>query len=197
MRSSTAMRAQLLLVAVSVVFTSACGAGTRGADSNWTAEQEQTTKPFREVEELGQGPISKINAMNAWVGVRHDLGLPQEKGVAKPRCSCLAVEVGFVADPKFEWHGEVPKVGDDVLAVAISGAACPQGGASRASISAVDREGDNVLVEVEEIPDGRPIASGAIIPKPGPKGSVYVRPRTNRVRFARSLDNGTLRCRVD
>jgi hypothetical protein len=40
-------------------------------------------------------------------------------------------------------------------------------------------------VEIEEITVDRPVASGAIINPPDHGGGIYVRPRTNRLPYAR------------
>ena len=51
-----------------------------------------------------------------------------------------------------------------------------------------------MIVEVEDLPQGRPLASGAVIPKPGPNGSVYVKPRDAKVIYAKGAPGG--RCKV-
>jgi hypothetical protein len=105
-------------------------------------------------------------------------------GPHEARCSCLAVEVGNGADGnKFFWLGSPADTGSDSMAIAIGarGVACPGGDPDdkrrRPSISAVDVINDDVILEVEDLPEGRPLASGAVIPKPGPNGAVYIRPR--------------------
>ena len=49
----------------------------------------------------------------------------------------------------------------------------------------------NALTRIAE---GRPLASGAIIPKPGPKGSIYVRARKGNGVYANNP--GVARCKV-
>ena len=114
---------------------------------------------------------------------------------------CLAVEVGPATSPSFFWTGgNPPDIGSDAWAIAVSanGVDClggdPNGAKRRPSISAVDTENDDVLVEIEDLPEGRPLASGAIIPRPGPKGAVYVRPQNARVIYAKGAFAG--RCKV-
>lgn len=135
----------------------------------------------------------------SWVGVRHDLALARTAS-PKERCSCLAVEVGDARDPRFQWAAGAPEVGADTLAIALSarGVPCPGGPDNeelrRPSISAVDQEGNDLVIEVEELPPGRPLASGAIIPKPAAGGAIYVKGRDAKVPYARP--SGGVRCRV-
>lgn len=133
-----------------------------------------------------------------WFGVRHDLTM----ATSAPRsavCSCLAAEVGMPGKQAFVWDGSVPTIGSDALVVAVSarGVACaavPDETKRRASISAVDRDGADVIVEIEELPEGRPLALGAIIPKPDPGGSVYVRGRSPKIPYAQAMQGQ--KCRV-
>jgi hypothetical protein len=133
----------------------------------------------------------------AILGVRHDLML--SAGPHDARCACLSVEVGAPGDPQFFWSGGRPDVAYDALAIAVGarGIPCPGGDPDdrrrRPSISAVEQEGDDIFVEIEDLSDGRPLASGAIIPSPGPKGGVFVYPRKQNAVYARG---GNGRCRV-
>ncbi|MFO0759444.1 MAG: hypothetical protein U0359_23325 [Byssovorax sp.] len=178
----------------------ACGPSNKAADSAWSQESEEKFRPLRQTEALNPPTKAEIAAsQTAFLGVRHDLMLTD---AARPaRCTCLAVEVGAPGDPSFFWTaGSPPDIGKDALAVAISGnvSDCLGGDPSpqkrRPSISAVDQENDDVIIEVEDLPEGRPLASGAIIPKPGPKGAVYVRPQNARVLYAKGGFAG--RCKV-
>lgn len=135
-----------------------------------------------------------------WVGVRHDLAI-NPKRPRTQNCACLSVEVGKPGESKFTWRGARPEVDSSNLAVAISaiGIDCPGGAANpgdrRPSISAVQRKGKDVFVEIEEITTDRPVASGAIIAPPEPGGgNVYVRARSKTVPYAQP-DKGKL-CRV-
>lgn len=120
-----------------------------------------------------------------WFGVRHDLTM----SLTTPRqaaCGCVAAEVGMPGKQAFVWDGAVPEVGPDGVVVAISarGVDCPaepDETKRRASISGVTREGDDVLLEIEDLPEGPPRALGAIIPKPGPTGAVYLVARDKKV----------------
>ena len=133
-----------------------------------------------------------------WTGVRHDLAInPQKKPTGT--CNCLAVAVGAPNGGQFAWRGARPDVNPNNLAVAISGGAdCVGGPASEAdrrpSISAVDRIGKDIVVEVEDLPLDRPIASGAILSPLEPGGKIYVKPRSKKVVYAKT--SGKELCRV-
>jgi len=199
MPRSTPIGFTALVLVMSAV---ACGGSHQAGDANWTPEPPQENRPLRDTESLGQPPAALSEpdgGSRAPLGVRHDLMIaPSTAHSAK--CTCLAVEAGAANDPKFQWQNGAPDVGDAmVVAVSAHGVQCPGGEADetkrRASISAVDREGPDVLVEIEEVPEGRPIASGAIIPRPGAGGSLYVRPKNGKVPYARPAA-GSARCKV-
>ena len=191
-------RLALLLLAL---LSASCGPSKSAADVDWTPEPQAKDKRFRETEALfGAQPLdAREDKQTAWLGVRHDLMLV--KAPHEARCTCLAVEVGPPSDPKFFWVGSSPDVGENALAVAIDGrgVSCPGGDQDdrrrRPSISGVFVDGEDVIVEVEDLPFGRPLASGAVIPKPGPKGSIYMRPRKGGGFYGSSLGGGG-RCRV-
>ena len=91
-------------------------------------------------------------------------------------CSCVAAVEGSGDDPNFEWYGDKPDIGPDALVVGVSAEGIPCEHRGRGpSIAAVDREGQDVVIVLEEFKDTRPIAAGAIIPNPGPSGSIYLR----------------------
>lgn len=180
----------------------ACGGSLRASDADWTPEPAAKDKRLRAVEALSLAHIDPLEVYRAApLGVRHDLMLSE--GAHDARCSCLAVEVGPANDfNMFFWLGTPPDIGHEALAIAVGarGVPCPGGDPDdrrrRPSISAVDLENDDVLVEVEDLPEGRPLASGAIIPKPGPKGSVYLRPRRGNALYGHGHRAGTARCKV-
>lgn len=189
-----------LLFALSVSSLCACGSSQTSIDASWSAEQEEEYRPLRETETLGQeampAPLVQDKPQPTWLGVRPDVMIapaaPHEAS-----CNCLAVHVGGAKDSAFQWQNDVPHVGSDarVIAVSTRGVPCSDPGAKgRASISAVDRDGSDVIVEIEELAEGRPIASGAIIPAPAPGGSIYVRSKGRDVPYARGPAGG--RCKV-
>jgi hypothetical protein len=103
-------------------------------------------------------------------------GLSLSEGKRDAVCACVSAAVGRPTDPAFHWQSAAPKVGADALVIAISsdGVGCEIQG-NGASIRAVDRVGDDVVVVLEEHHSMRPKALGAIIPNPGANGGVYLR----------------------
>jgi len=185
--------ASLGLVAV----LGACGGeGRKGDDGVWSAERKSDDKhDLRETQvlnQMNQGPEAP-----AMFGVRHDLELRKDRG-GITTCSCLAVYAGQPGDGRFAWQSEVPASRNDALVVAISGrdVACdaiPEATRRRPSISAVDDIEGNVYVEIEELPQGRPLALGAIVPKPKGNGHLYVRPKNKWSVYGRSASGP---CRI-
>ena len=184
--------------AFALFFVPACSGAERAADPNWSNEKAEVNRPLRETEEMsGIAALAPSSSQPGLLGVRHDLLLSE--GAHATRCNCLAVEVGPAADPRFFWTAGAPTVGTNAVTVALGARGVPcEGGAPEAqrrpSISAVDQIGDDVIIEVEDLPQGRPLASGAVIPRPGPNGDVYVRPRDAKVIYARGAPGG--RCKV-
>lgn len=182
-----------------LIFTAACSGAEKAADPHWSNEPAEVNRPLRETEEMNATkPLAAMFSMqNGLLGVRHDLLLAE--GPHTARCNCLAVEVGSAADPRFFWMSGAPTIGAGAVAIALSarGIACAGGEAEdkrRPSISAVDQIGDDIIVEVEDLPEGRPLASGAVIPRPGASGGIYVRPRNAKSIYAKGAPGG--RCKV-
>jgi hypothetical protein len=120
-------------------------------------------------------------------------------------CSCLSIVVAQApTDTRLMWIDAPPKLESDVAIVAMSnkGIACPGLSADandRPSIAGVEKDGADVVIVVEHLPPGRPVASGAVIPKPGPGGSVYVKPKGPKVLYGRPLPGTATkagRCKV-
>jgi hypothetical protein len=65
------------------------------------------------------------------------------------------------------------------IAIAADGVACSAPGYAplRASISAVERQGDDVVLIVENVHEGRPVMHGALAVRPGSNGAIVVRAR--------------------
>jgi hypothetical protein len=193
------LRAALAPAALFALFlTPACSGAEKASDPNWSGEKREVNRPLRETEEMTPPGALTLSAMQpGLVGVRHDLMLSE--GAHPARCNCLAVEVGPAADPRFFWTAGAPTSDESTVTIALGarGVTCAGGDAEdrrRPSISAVDQIGDDVIVEVEDLPEGRPIASGAVIPKPGPRGGIYVRPRNAKVIYAKGAPDN--RCKV-
>ncbi len=132
----------------------------------------------------------------ALLGQRRDLSLT---GSPPPRCKCLAVVVGAPGNSAFRWSGARPRIDPStqlVVTMTSEGVACPEAGsASGASYSGYEVEGNDVVVIVENAVPGRPVAQGAIIPKPT-GGRVYVRPARPDVVYGRPLRGEGDRCEV-
>jgi hypothetical protein len=183
-----------------------CSGSHKAVEDEWSSTSEapeEKSRPIRETETLNPTPLQPGSAPDApaasrLLGVRHDLMLSPSPHPA--RCACLAAEVGSPADPSFFWTGGAPDLGSNALAVAIGarGVDCPGGipdeTRRRPSISAVDQENNDIIIEVEDLPQGRPLASGAVIPPPGAGGSIYIRQRQAGQVYARGAPGG--RCKV-
>lgn len=171
--------------------------GQYRSDSDWTTDEQTRLHGVGEPEDLtgARGSSGAPDLHHEWVGVRHDIIIaPNHPRVA--RCNCLAVEVGRPEEQKFRWQGNVPPdFPGDKLAVAIStrGVDCPGGNADetkrRPSISAIDQRGSDIVIEVEELPTGRPVASGAIVRHPQGDGGIYVRAKSKKLPYARQQGN--------
>jgi len=178
----------------------ACGGAPRKyeADPNWASKDTISTEDDASAFVDVRAPqIADVNF--DWVGVRPDLAIARTQP-RKADCSCLSVEIGQPFDPKFTWEGAPPKISGNKLAVAVSsfGIDCPGGPQDQAerrpSIRAVDRRGNDVIIEIEDISVERPVASGAIFNPPGAGGAVYIRPRNAGLPYARP-SSGSL-CRA-
>ena len=184
--------------ALAIFLLPACSGAEKAADPHWSNEAQEVNHPLRETEEMTPAsPAGSFAAQSGLVGVRHDLMLAD--GAKTARCNCLAVEVGPAADPRFFWTAGAPTIGAGSVTVALGarGVPCTGGVADekrRPSISAVDQIGDDIIIEVEDLPNGRPLAAGAVVPRPGPNGGVYVRPRDAKVIYAKGAPGG--RCKV-
>jgi hypothetical protein len=129
----------------------------------------------------------------ALLGARHDLflasGLPA-------RCKCLAVVIGNASATGLVWGGPPPKLDPAtqlVVGLGSEGIACDTKGPG-ATYLGYEREGADVVVEVEAVTVGRPVTRGAIIPRPAAGGKVVLRP-VGKVPYGRGPD-GAPSCAV-
>jgi len=134
----------------------------------------------------------------ALLGARHGLGIV---GTSSPSCTCLVVAVGNPDDPRFSWDGPPPQIDPSsqiVVALTSEGISCP--GAAPGSLGAsywgYEVKGQNVVIVVESAKLGRPLTSGAIVPKPGPNGKILIRPKDGTVPYGLSNDGVSNLCQV-
>ncbi len=197
---SALIRVWIACIAIS---SAGCGGTQQTAENSWSEDLPKSdNQPLRETETLEAPtpePLEKKPEQRNVVSVRSDLGLSPQAATAP--CPCLRVAVGSPGEAIFQWFAGLPKTPPDTLAIAVTaaGVECPGGESDeskrRPSISAIDIDGNDVIVEVEELPLGAPQASGALIPAPGPGGSVYVRAREGRGVYAR-MATPAARCKV-
>ncbi|MSP23896.1 MAG: hypothetical protein EXR75_01785 [Myxococcales bacterium] len=187
---------------LAMTLTTACA---RQADlydeKDWLKAEAGRPSAWRDVESLFGRPAAKHGEKPATLrGVRHDLFLRKtDKPTA--RCACLDVGVGAADDPRFRWQAGAPRLAHNELAFAMrtDGSQCSAeaGLPRRPSIHAVDRDGPHVIVVVEELPPERPQAVGAVVERPDPGGSLFVRSRPQKgTPLVYARDGGGAACRV-
>jgi hypothetical protein len=99
------------------------------------------------------------------------------------------------------WDGQVTAIDSNsqlVVALGSDGIDCPE--ATKDSLGAsyhgYESVGSDVVIQVETGRMGRPLAGGAIIPKPASGGRLLVRPVDNKSPYGRSLDGKENACTV-
>jgi len=113
----------------------------------------------------------------ALLGARHDLSYA---GPSEPACRCLAVTLQDQATHQsLRWQMATPRLEPAtqwVIALSSNEVECPSPpeGTLGASYQGYEVSGNDVVVYVEALGEGRPMTSGAVIPKPHAGGSVYV-----------------------
>jgi hypothetical protein len=199
------------------VATLALSAGCGGAQSSSPSESgwsDELAGPSMQPLEGNDNPDRRSDAPSpittnpstqpTEMRVRHDIMMAKD-APHEANCSCLSIVVAQApTDRRLMWSDAPPKLETDVEVVAISdkGITCPGLSAEateRPSISGVERDGADVVIVIENLPQGRPMALGAVIPKPGPGGSVYVKPKGPKVLYGRPLPGAmakAARCRV-
>jgi hypothetical protein len=134
----------------------------------------------------------------ALLGARAGLHVAQG-GTAN--CRCLSVAVGLPDDPRLKWDGQptaIDATGQLVVALGSNGIDCPEAANDSlgASYHGYMTAGDDVIVLVETGRLGRPLAGGAIVPKPPMGGRIIVQPVDKKSPYGRSLDGKERRCVV-
>jgi hypothetical protein len=189
-------------VVVAGLLALGCGAQSKYMeDEQWSKDTDPDGQSWREAQSLFTPEESDANRFDGDLnGVRLDLSMdPQAEPSA--RCTCLHVSAGRSGDRIFAWGQEMPMLSGEQMVVAVrtEGADCPgdpvEPGLRRASIKAVDVKGNNVIVVIEKLPVGRPLAHGAVTARPRPGGSLYLRPANKNVPYGGAL-GGKGMCRV-
>jgi hypothetical protein len=171
----------------------ACRASVKG-DASVTAGRGD--EEAGDIDGPSEQPASGDNADNADVamlGARHDLRLSPEIKTAK--CRCLAVALGTPTNSAMSWRGTPASIDPrSQLVIAFSSDAqqCPgePQGSLGASYWGYRMSGNDVVVVIEAARDGRPVTTGAIIPKPNGEGQVVVQPLTRDLPYGQSLSGG-------
>ena len=133
----------------------------------------------------------------ALLGARHDLNYA---GGKTPSCQGLAVALSDKAeDPAFQWDMGAPHLDPStqlVIAFTSNGVSCdsPPAGTLGASYQGYAVEGNDVVVSVEALGEGRPLTSGAIIPRPVGTGSVLI--EAAGAVYGKPLEGKAKRCKI-
>jgi hypothetical protein len=141
---------------------------------------------------------SDLPASRVLLGARHDLKLKPGTGTAS--CECLSVALGGARSGGMAWSAVPPAIDDGTqLSIALSsdGQTCkgePKGSLG-ASYWGYRISGNDVIVLVEAARGGRPLTSGAIIPKPVGPGQVFVAPASKKLPYGRALEGKGL-CKI-
>jgi hypothetical protein len=175
-------------------------AATAGCQASVNAEANlRTGSETDETKELGdeRSDLSKLNlpesdADGALFGARHDLKLSES---AEARCKCLAVAFGGTREPAFVWHGEPPTINPETqVVIALRSRGIPCDAVSEDGLGAsywgYRQSGADTVVVLEEAKAGRPITSGAIVPRPSGSGRLVVAPLSSSLPYGRGLDGG-------
>ncbi len=145
------------------------------------------------------GSETELGASRVLLGARHDLKLGPGKGTAS--CSCLSVALGGSRSSGMLWSAAPPSIDDSsqlTIALSSDGVEC-QGepkGSLGASYWGYRISGSDVIVLVESARGGRPLTSGAVIPKPVGAGQVFVAPASKKLPYGRPLGNAKGLCKI-
>lgn len=133
----------------------------------------------------------------ALLGARHDLNYA---GAKQATCRCLAVSLRDSATHEtLQWELGAPRLEPStqwVIALSSKDVACdaPPPGTLGASYNGYTIDGNDVVVHVEALGEGRPMTSGAVIPRPLGGGSVYVE-STGSI-YGKPLEGKGKRCKI-
>jgi len=136
----------------------------------------------------------------ALIGARHDLKLGE--GGKKIKCACVVAALGQASDPAFIWSSETAKTDPDLqltLALSSEGSKCegePVGSSLGASYWGYRWEGADLIVLLEPASSGKPLTSGAVLPRPTGNGQVYLAPSDPQLPYGKALNGGAARCKL-
>jgi hypothetical protein len=141
---------------------------------------------------------TQLSGSRVLLGARHDLKLRSASATAS--CQCLQVALGAARSPAMAWSTTPPELDDATqLSIALSseGVQCPgePKGSLGASYWGYRISGNDVIVLVESARGGRPLTTGAIIPRPVGPGHVFVAPASKKLPYGRPL-SGTGLCKI-
>ena len=174
------------------------------ADANGSAELSGSGELQRSTGSAGlvasdsDGNAAVLSSSRVLLGARHDLKLRSDKASAS--CQCLAVALGGARSSGMVWSAAPPEIDDATqltLALSSEGQECQ--GAPKDSLGAsywgYRISGNDVVVLVESARGGRPLTSGAVIPRPVGPGQVFVAPASRKVPYGRPVDGKGL-CKI-
>jgi len=187
---------------VGALATSACQASVQAEAKVSNADDSEPVADFDRPLEAGPvkaEPVSDKVGMEeyALLGARHDLNY---NGPKTPTCQCLAVTLSDQAgDPAFQWDMAPPQLDPStqwLIALSSNGVPCDAtpAGTLGASYQGYTIDGNDVVVSVEALGEGRPMTNGAIIPRPSGTGSVLI--ESAGAVYGRPLDGRGKRCKI-
>jgi hypothetical protein len=170
------------------------GTGDSDSDQPLKSFDRPLEQPASAPEPLQEGVAA---AGHALYGARHDLSYAGPKSAT---CACLAVALRDRAkDTAFAWELEEPQLEPSsqwIIALTSNEVPCNESpaGTLGASYQGYVTDGNDVVVYVEALGEGRPMTNGAIIPRPKPNGGVFVE-STNAI-YGKPLDGKSKRCKL-
>jgi hypothetical protein len=203
---ASAAGAGLVWCGLLVVATLACKASVQAdANASGDVQLDASGKPLRSFDRPMDAPVTTPEPVHEGVetnayalyGARHDLSYNGPKAAT---CACLAVALRDApTDSVFQWELDQPRVESGsqwIIALSSNDVPCeaPPSATLGASYQGYVTEGNDVVVYVEALGEGRPMTNGAIIPRPKPNGAVFVEP-TNAV-YGKPLEGKGKRCRL-
>jgi hypothetical protein len=184
----------LTLLALALLASGCRASASASVNTGAKTEAEEPIEPISEPR-AAMAPAAEV----ALFGARHDLELSPDR--KNPTCNCVAIALGQPNDPGMKWQGSAPSIDPGtqlVIALSSEGVTCaepPKEGLG-ASYWGYKEAGDDVIVVLEVARLGRPVTTGAIIPKPAGNGQVHVQPASRGVPYGRSLNASEPTCRL-